>query len=303
MKPVYLLKWLIIILLVTNFKNPVLAQDSAAAKAHLKQGIQSFNAANYNEAIMYTQNSINEIPTAYAYFLLGAAYCNNGNYQLAKENEIIAINYAFNPALDGKRRDDAKYILRFCDSITSIPKAASTYAQTSDGGVSSDPLTSNPEVNINTPADNDNPLEDHTMNASSAFFFAKLASQQENVTIRSSYYCDLEGNGEAKTGDFWWTLDERPGNLVPLNGTRFFLMWSCGNCYDTLTRQALIDYEARELFQNNPVSVQYLKEGNLIAYITRNNLYGVLKFEHLLYGMGEYKNRTDLVISFKTFAN
>jgi hypothetical protein len=118
-----------------------------------------------------------------------------------------------------------------------------------------------------------------------------------NKVVRSSYKCNLEQNGEALDGDFWWSVDNpQTGAIVPQNGAKFFLLWNCPSCFDTITCRTLNDYDTRRLLTTNSISNKSLKPGNLIAYITRNNLAGIMRIENFVYGHG-----IDLRISFRTF--
>ena len=117
MKTLYFLKLSLIFYLISSFQGEVFSQDTMAALNNLKQGIELFKTKKYNDAIPYFKNSISEVPTAYAYFFLGAAYCNRGDYKSAKENEYIALSASFNPMLLPKRNPEALYIIKFSDSI------------------------------------------------------------------------------------------------------------------------------------------------------------------------------------------
>ncbi len=297
MKNIYLAKTWFAIFLFCCIYNTSNSQDTAAAKADLQAGSTLYKQHRYTEAISYFTSSIRQVPTAYGYFFIGASYCNMGNYALAKTNITIALN--FNPPLSQSRKMDAVNIMAFIDSIVNIPKAPPVAQQTSDEGVSSDPLTSPPEININPPADKENPLVKSYITPAAFQLITSIKCSQDNFTVKSTYYCDLENNGQSDNADFWWNTTNYIGIFTPENGAKFFLMWSCPNCYDTLTRADLIDYNNRGLMVADNIPLQYLRPGALVAYVTRNNLYGVLKIENIIYNGQD----PSLQVSFKTFAD
>ena len=142
MKTRWFLKLLLIPSLLGGFQKQLFSQDTAAAKNNLKLGVGLFNTKKYSAAIPYFENSINEVPTSYAYFLLGAAYCNTGSYENAKKNEYTALSASFNPVLTPKRNADALYIIKFSDSMLQVPR---NYTGSGDA------LRSIPVVAINEP--------------------------------------------------------------------------------------------------------------------------------------------------------
>jgi tetratricopeptide (TPR) repeat protein len=295
MKNACLIKTMFGIFLFCCFYNVSNAQDTAAAKADLQNGSALYTQGRYAEAIGYFAGSIKQVPTAYGYFFLGASYCNVGNYQQAKINVTVALN--LNPPLSRQRKNDAQHILVFIDSILNSPKPPVVVQETSDGGASSDPITSVPQVNIHLPSVGENPLADKYIHVSTHVLSESLQCSQDNFTVRSTYNCDLENNGESDNADFWWNTTNYIGIFTPENGAKFFLMWSCPNCYDTLTRQALINYDERELMTTDKIPLQQLRPGELIAYVTRNNLYGILKIEKIIYNGQD----PSLLISFRTY--
>jgi hypothetical protein len=124
-------------------------------------------------------------------------------------------------------------------------------------------------------------------------------------TIKSSYICDLEKDGESHSteGDFHWNVD----NIEPQNGAVFHLMGYCPACFGTETYQNLKDMESQGLFNTDLIPTQSIRQGTIIAYITRNHLYGLMRIDAITPGKIKltYTNNTglDLKISFKTLGN
>jgi hypothetical protein len=124
------------------------------------------------------------------------------------------------------------------------------------------------------------------------------ATTHYGVIIHSSWHCDLKTGVQATDGDFQWNLDTPPGSIIPNNGARFFLMWNCPDCFDTLSYAALLDYDQRGLMTSAAISTAHVPAGSLVAFITRNNIYGVLKIDAYIKGRG-----TDLKYSSRAFGN
>jgi len=293
MKNVHLLKPWFCIFLCCIFCNAVQAQDTAKAIKDLQNGSAMYNQRRYAAAITYFTESVKQVPTAFGYLFLGASYYNIRNYDQAKINVTFALN--LNPPLTPKRQQDATDILRKISSIENIPAPPPVAQETSDQGASSDPITSIPEAGITAPSEKENPLVERTRSYHVIALRESIQCSQENFTVKSTYQCDLENNGASDNADFWWNTTNYTGILTPRNGAKFFLMWNCPNCYDTLTKQALMDYNNRELMST--YNIMQLKPGYLIAYVTRNNLYGIIRIENILYDGQD----PSLLISFRTY--
>ncbi|MDN3655417.1 hypothetical protein QWZ08_07265 [Ferruginibacter paludis] len=287
-----------VVLIVLFSKNKALGQDTARAQDFLVQGITSFNNNDFETALTSFKNSIHEVPAAFTYFMLAAASFNTASYPDAKMYANKALVFT-PPPLKPNRRGDARYIRKAADSMLHLPVVVvqETHTNTSTG-VTSQPMTMRPRIDIKSPKGTESPLTVHALTTGAAMLHEPMLTERQNTIVHSTFHADLEKSGQATEGDFWWNVyDANTASIVPQNGARFYLLGTCASCYDNVTLAQLKENEAKGLFTGNSIDKRYVNSGTLIAYITRNHFYGVMKIESFIVGRG-----VDMSLSFKTFA-